>query len=125
MHRFGWWCLVGALGFSQTPGQGLPQGVTPEMVEKGKVLYQGNGLCAACHGQQGQGGIGPDLRDSVWALGRGTFPELVERITRGVPADSSAGGSVMPPLGGSSLSPAEVRMVAAFVWTLSHPGTQP
>jgi mono/diheme cytochrome c family protein len=109
----------------QGPAVRLPDGVTLESVEQGRVLFAGSGLCVACHGPFGKGLIGPDLTDSIWTTGKGSYEEIVLRITRGVPADSSGNGTAMPPRGGSPLSDEEVKMVAAYVWTLSHRGKNP
>ena len=90
------------------------------MVETGRGLYHGQGICMSCHGQNGRGirNLGPDLGDAEWLHGDGSFPYLVERILAGVPADSSRSGVPMPPRGGSRLSDEQVRAVAAYVWTL-------
>lgn len=130
MHRIAAALLLALPGSApvpaaQSPSPDLPDGVTTEMVAKGKSLYFETALCTACHGRDGKGLIGPNLTDSVWVNGKGSFEEIVGRITNGMPADSSANGSVMPPLGGSNLAPDQVRMIAAYVWTLSHPGKKP
>jgi len=111
---------LGQPAAAQTPPDSLPEGVTPKQVEEGKKLFGGTGLCLACHGPQAKGGIGPDLTAGQWLHGAGTYAELVARIQVGVPLDISKSGQMMPPRGGGSLSDAEVRAVAAYVWTLSR-----
>lgn len=96
----------------------LPEGVTPAMVAQGKKLFHGKALCIACHGNAAQGGVAPSLRDSTWIHSKGTYTDILAQIRRGVPAESSATKLVMPPLGGSKLSEAEVEAVAAYVWSL-------
>jgi len=49
----------------------------------GEAVYLGN--CAACHGQQGEGGIGPNLTDKYWIHG-GSVGDLFKTIKYGVPA---------------------------------------
>jgi len=69
--------------------------------------------CIACHGVKGQGGIGPDLTDAKWLRGRGDYPDIVVRVQRGVPPDSSQSGQIMPPRGGKGISDDEARAVTA------------
>jgi len=38
-----------------------PLPATPEMIAKGKVLFEGKAFCRACHGQEGKGILGPDI----------------------------------------------------------------
>lgn len=99
----------------------LPEGVTPEMVAKGKKLFGGAGLCLACHGPDGKGTIGPSLTDREWLHIDGSYEQIVQQILVGVDASASMTGAIMPPRGGSSLSDADIRAVAAYVWTLSQP----
>jgi mono/diheme cytochrome c family protein len=96
----------------------LPPGVTPAMVATGKKVFGGAGLCIACHGPQGKGQLGPDLTDTTWLHHDGSYEALVKQITAGVDEAASKTGQIMPPKGGSSISDAEVRAVAAYVWTL-------
>jgi mono/diheme cytochrome c family protein len=109
-----------ALAAQQAPA--LPEGVTPAMIEEGGKLFKGAGLCAACHGVSATGGVGPSLADTVWLHSRGTFEEIARQITAGVPQAQAKGGMMMPPRGGSAISDAQVRAVAAYVWSLSHSG---
>lgn len=98
-----------------------PAEASSETIAKGKALFAGKGLCLACHGVEGRGGVGPVLADTIWLHGTGTYPEILARILAGVPEDSSVTGAVMPPRGGSALSDADVKLVAAYVWSLSRP----
>ena len=107
-----------ALGAQQPDS--LPPGVTPAMIAKGKELFQGPGICIACHGLDAKGAGGPDLTDQVWLHNKGTFPEIVAQILEGISEEKSKSGQPMPPRGGSSLDDGEVRAVAAYVWSLSH-----
>jgi mono/diheme cytochrome c family protein len=109
-----------ALSAQQAPA--LPEGVTPAMIEEGAKVFKGAGLCAACHGVSATGGVGPSLVDTVWLHSKGTFEEIARQITAGVPQAQAKGGMMMPPRGGSAISDAQVRAVAAYVWSLSHTG---
>lgn len=98
----------------------LPEGVTTAMIEAGGKLFKGSALCAACHGPEGKGAVGPNLTDTLWLHSTGTYDEIVRQITEGVPQAKAKGGIMMPPRGGSGISDEQVRAVAAYVWTLSH-----
>lgn len=104
-------------GSAQVPDS-LPEDVTAQMIETGAALYGGAGLCAVCHGANGEGSIGPDLTDDEWVHGDGSYDDIVHQILEGVPADKSKSGVPMPPKGGASLTDEQVRAVAAYVWSL-------
>jgi len=95
---------------------------TAAMVEEGQQIYAGAGICAACHGPDATGAIGPDLTDAEWLIGDGEYEQLVAQILEGVSADEATNplGAIMPPKGGAAITEAQVRSVAAYVWTLSH-----
>jgi cbb3-type cytochrome c oxidase subunit III len=98
----------------------LPSGVTQAMVDKGNEIFHKQGLCYACHGQDGKGLVGPNLTDDVWIHSKGTYEEIVAQITKGVTKEESKSGVPMPAKGGSSISDEDVKAVAAYVWSLSH-----
>lgn len=100
--------------------QDLPSGVTEKMISDGANVYKGTGLCFACHGPEAKGipGLGADLTDSEWIHLDGSYEKIVELITSGT---TSAAGVAMPPKGGSTISEADVKAVAAYIWRLSHP----
>ena len=113
-----------AQGAAAAPSDTLPQGVTAAQIQKGKTIFTGDGLCFACHGPDAKGTVGPNLTDATWLHGKGTYPEIVDRIMKGVFPDESKTGQVMPPRGGSSINDEQVRAVAAYVWSLSHKGSE-
>lgn len=53
-----------------------------EDISEGEKIYKMN--CASCHGQTGEGSIGPNLGDKFWKHG-GDFKSIVNTITHGVP----------------------------------------
>lgn len=63
----------------------------PARRAQGKQIYTEK--CAACHGADGQGMIGPNLTDKFWIHGNGSLAALLQVITDGV-ADKG-----MPPWG--------------------------
>jgi mono/diheme cytochrome c family protein len=100
-----------------------PPGTTPAQVALGERVYRGQvggATCVGCHGSDAKGTpLGPDLTDAKWLWGDGSLPAIVRIITEGVPNPKEYRG-VMPPMGGTQLSPSEVSAVAAYLWALSH-----
>jgi cytochrome c oxidase cbb3-type subunit 3 len=85
----------------------------------GLSIFKSN--CAACHGEKGEGTIGPNLTDEFWLHGNGQPAAIEEVIEKGV---SDKG---MPPWG-NVLKPNEVANVVAFVRSLAGtklPGKAP
>ncbi len=110
-------------GRAQQKADSLPPGVTPQMVKDGETIFQGAGLCMACHGQDAKGipNLGANLTDAQWLHSKGSYDDIVKQILAGVTADKSTTGTVMPPKGGSNITDAQVKAAAAYVWKLSHP----
>ncbi len=72
------------------------------------------GVCAACHGPEGKGtpAMGaPNLTDKVWLHGWGE-DAIVAMVTNGKT-------NVMPQHA-SRLTPDQIRVLGAYVWSLSH-----
>jgi mono/diheme cytochrome c family protein len=121
--------LAGSTALSAQNSEELAEGVTAAMISAGEQLYQGAGLCFACHAPDAKGmpGVGPNLTDEEWLQSTGTFPEIVQTILEGVPADKTTSGVVMLPKGGSQITEEQVRQVASYVWSLGprnlSPGT--
>jgi len=117
-------CVV-ASGNAQAEGPAtLPDGVTPAMITQGASVFKGPGMCTVCHGTEGKGGVGPNLTDSTWLHSKGTYDEIVQQVTTGVTVKESTNGVPMPPKGGSAINATQVKAVAAYVWSLSHPGAK-
>ncbi|HWA57098.1 MAG TPA: c-type cytochrome [Gemmatimonadales bacterium] len=112
--------VVGLCTVAPARAQGVPEGATKEMVDKGNEIFHKQGLCYACHGQDGKGLVGPNLTDDVWIHSKGTYPELIAQVTKGVTKEESKSGVPMPAKGGSTISDDDVKAVAAYVWSLSH-----
>lgn len=53
-----------------------------EEIAEGEKIYKMN--CSSCHGQVGEGGVGPNLGDSKWLHG-GDFKSIVNTIVHGIP----------------------------------------
>lgn len=101
--------------------QELPEGVTMAMVEQGKGIFEGAGICATCHGQDGAGlpNLGGNLTDQDWLHSDGSYEAIIETVMNGVTADESTVGVPMPARGGTNITDEQVRAAAAYVWTLS------
>jgi len=81
---------------------------------RGQPLFMQN--CVACHGPEGKGNpaLGaPNLTDKTWLFGSGE-PTIVETITKGRTGQMPAHKDL--------LSPAKIHLLAAYVYSLSHPG---
>jgi mono/diheme cytochrome c family protein len=102
------------------PAGELPAGVTQAMVDDGRTLFQGAGICQTCHGQNGAGvtGLGPALNDATWLHSDGSYDAIVAQIMSGVTAGESTTGVAMPAKGGSAITDEQVRAVAAYVYSL-------
>ncbi len=79
----------------------------------GKALYLQS--CVACHGQQGQGGVGPNLTDDYWLHG-GSVKAVFHTINEGIPEKGMMSWK-------KQLNPLQVQQIASFV--LSLKGTKP
>lgn len=85
--------------------------VTPTDLEEGKALYAAQ--CASCHGVDGSGGMGPNIRGSAQRRGdQGLFSV----IRNGIP------GTGMPAI--SSLNDKRAGQVVAYVRTLGGSGSE-
>lgn len=101
--------------------QELPEGVTMAMVEEGRSIYNGAGICASCHGPDGAGipNLGANLNDDEWLHSDGSYEGIVQTVMNGVSAEASSSGVPMPAKAGTTISDDQVRAAAAYVWTLS------
>ena len=97
----------------------------PKLIALGDSIFHGQaggGTCYACHGPDGKGSaVGADLTDKEWLHSDGSYEAIVKTIQTGVPKPTKA-PAPMPPMGGASLTPEQVKAVAAYVYSLSHGG---
>ena len=85
-----------------------------EVLKTGKEVFLQ--FCAACHGQKGEGGIGPNLTDKYWIHSKGDMAGILAALRKGFPDKG------MPPWG--TVIPAnQHNAVSAFVFSLI--GTNP
>jgi len=79
----------------------------------GEAVFLAN--CAACHGQKGEGGIGPNMTDKYWIHG-GHINDIFKTIKYGVPAKGMIAWK-------SQLRPSAIQNVASYI--LKMHGTNP
>ncbi len=80
---------------------------------EGSQIYLTN--CVACHGDKGQGGVGPNLTDKFWIHGGG-IKDLFKTITHGVPEKGMIAWN-------KTLNPLQIQRVASYILTFQ--GTKP
>ncbi len=103
-----------------------PSQVNDSTVARGRELFHGTANCAACHGPAGVGtDSGPALAQGVWMHGPDSFDGILARVVHGIPRDLSTRGTAMPMRGWNTMTDAEARDVAAYVWTISHAWSRP
>jgi mono/diheme cytochrome c family protein len=108
----------------------VPDSVTAERVLAGSEIYNG-GSCAACHavGGRGVGRRAPDLSDIEWLHSEGDFDGIFQAIFWGVPEDRMKAVTPRPfemhPRGGMTIDREQMKALAAYVWTVAHPETDP
>jgi high-affinity iron transporter len=98
MKRLLWVLVLGSFLlfslFGQSFGQSAPPKKTPELLAKGKKLYEQN--CMPCHGAKGDGKgpagalLKPPPRDfnmplSQWTHSKGDIKKVFEVISKGIP----------------------------------------
>ena len=105
------------------PSAGGGGAQSPQQIALGDSIFHGQvggGTCSACHGQDAKGtAVAPDLTDSQWLNGDGSYQFIVNTITNGVPKPKQH-PAPMPPKGGAPLTDDQVNAVAAYEYSLSH-----
>jgi cytochrome c oxidase cbb3-type subunit 3 len=87
--------------------------VDPALVANGKVIFNTN--CVACHGENAQGTIGPNLTDEFWLHG-GSVNDIFKTVKYGVPAKGMTSWE-------KNLSSKNIAEVANYI--LSLQGSKP
>lgn len=86
---------------------------SPEDLKAGKDIYTVN--CVSCHGNLGEGTVGPNLTDDYWIHGGG-IKNVFATISNGVPAKGMITWK-------AQLNPKQIQQTASYVLTLY--GTKP
>jgi len=79
----------------------------------GKTIFQEK--CAACHGQLGEGGVGPNLTDDYWIHG-GDIKDVFRTIKYGVPEKGMIAWN-------TQMRPTDMQKVSSYIMKLH--GTNP
>ncbi|MFZ1791405.1 MAG: cbb3-type cytochrome c oxidase N-terminal domain-containing protein [Saprospiraceae bacterium] len=82
-------------------------------LKEGKAIF--TSTCAACHGQGGEGGVGPNFADKYWIHG-GSIKNIFTTVKYGVPEKGMISWQ-------SQLSPSAMQKVSSYILTLG--GTNP
>jgi mono/diheme cytochrome c family protein len=116
---------AGETGAGDGAGAGGGGGGDKASIALGDSIFHGQaagGTCFACHGQDGKGtAAGPNLADGEWVHSDGSLEGIVKTVQTGVPQPKSA-PAPMPPMGGATLTPDQVKAVATYVRSLSSKG---
>lgn len=83
------------------------------LLAEGQEIYLAN--CRACHGAEGQGGVGPNLTDKYWKHG-GSINDVFKVVKYGVPDKGMISWS-------NKLNPPKINAVSNYIMTLV--GTNP
>ncbi|WP_341225918.1 cbb3-type cytochrome c oxidase N-terminal domain-containing protein [uncultured Arcticibacterium sp.] len=82
-------------------------------ITRGKTIYDGN--CAVCHGNLGEGGVGPNLTDEFWLHG-GDVSSIYQTVKYGIPEKGMISWE-------ATLKPVDMQQVSSYIITLQ--GTNP
>jgi cytochrome c oxidase cbb3-type subunit 3 len=82
-------------------------------IEEGKKIYMAN--CKVCHGEFGEGLVGPNLTDAYWLHGN-TINDIFKTIKYGVPQKGMVPWE-------NSLTAVQIQQVSSYILTLK--GTNP
>jgi mono/diheme cytochrome c family protein len=98
-------------------------GFSAEMIEEGRQLFAGQGICFTCHGPAGQGTpLGPNLADQSWLWIEDPSQDLHTKLTlliRTGIAQPREYPAPMPPASGAGLNEDQIQAVAAYVVALN------
>jgi mono/diheme cytochrome c family protein len=98
----------------------VPEGATAADVEEGKKLFGSTGNCYTCHGPDGAGtALAPALSDAQWLNIDGSYAAIQGIVNKGVPQPKQH-PAPMPAKGGAALTDAQVKQVAAYVYSISR-----
>lgn len=105
----------------------LPSGMTAAMIVQGDSLFRGKGGCQTCHGQEATGmpNMGSSLTGGLLFIPP-QWNAIDSLIQAGIAEPVTRTTIAMPPRGAKSdLTPAESRLIAAYVWAISQTRGEP
>jgi len=114
---------LGAVFCSKSPSVPVaPQSEDAMMAHLKDPSYMGraqlafHNVCSRCHGDHGEGGIGPNLTDNYWIHGDGNLMTLVHTIQKGAPDMGMPAWEKISPQ-------EEIELAALYVYSIK--GTNP
>jgi len=114
----------GSAAYAAT-GQERPAAATPENIQQGQELFT-TAKCVSCHGEggKGKGSMTADMTTGEWKFAEGGgFDALVKVIKEGLTKEQTGGPIAMPTAASRNLTDDQVTALAAYSWSLSHPGS--
>jgi mono/diheme cytochrome c family protein len=112
------------VGETGETGEATEANVTPEMIGLGENIFKGKeagGTCNTCHGDDATGTpTGPNLTDNEWIQIDGSMSSIAKIIREGVTSPKQHQGPM--PAFQSQFNDEQVQALAAYVYSLSHPG---
>jgi len=99
-----------SLGEAVTEGGLQKLALDPALMKDARAIFAQR--CMPCHGEHGQGVIGPNLTDAYWLHG-GTLLDVYRTVSDGVPQKGM-------PAWKMQLTPIQTRQLAAFVGVLGQ-----
>jgi mono/diheme cytochrome c family protein len=113
--------LITTAGITLAARPARAQEPTADQIAQGKEIFTGK-TCWGCHGKDAKGtsNAPPLVNKKAWLDADGSWASIEQTVTTGVPKPKKF-KVAMPPMGGSKLSPEEVKAVAAYVYSLNHP----
>ena len=97
---------------------------TAAQIALGDSLFNGRqfGACWSCHGKQAKGtSTAPTLVKKEWLNIDGSMEAIKGVIHNGIPKPKKA-KVPMPAMGGAKLTDEQIDGLAAYVYSLNHPG---
>ncbi len=86
---------------------------SPDAIAKGKEIFTGvNNLCFTCHGNAGEGMVGPNLTDEFWIHGC-SAEEVANSIKNGFPEKG-----MMPYGSGAALSNDDLNSLVSYIGSI-------
>jgi cytochrome c oxidase cbb3-type subunit 3 len=118
-QRVSWTAQIDALTYDQIQADETLMGIVMQTAHR---LFGDN--CAACHGHDAAGNVNfPNLTDNDWLWGDGEPETIAETLRVGINSPHAESRFAQMPAFGRDqlLTSAEVRSVAAYVYSLSNP----
>lgn len=84
-----------------------------QAIADGEAIYKRT--CFACHGQDLEGGVGPNLKDAEWYHPPAKETNLFKLVVNGISQAQAVKGVAMPAKGGASISNTDVWTVIYYL----------